>query len=1159
MKSLKNVKNKARELRSLILKEKADLFEGVKQFVLNSEHQIRVQAVPAYRIDYNQGELSIDDKKISYDENLDASPFERLLVIAHELGHLALHKRLTDKVPHVDPLSPYLNTGAPALARYNRLSREEIEADTFANEFVCPSGEILSEWENDDSATSKSLAEKYGFTESFVTARLSEGLYEKLLVDAIEEKKSDDKKKDDPSQYEAATHIETPALVNAGPGTGKTATLIMRMKYLLGKPIDGKSLPKQMIAKPYEMLILTFSNEAADELRSRIEDEFGPDVAEEMEITTFHGFGHSQLLSWESTLSEDFQILDESRQEELILQLLGKVECDSIFDLKKPEETARNAVRQICRLKERRISAEMLEAEIEKWEKADSTKTTEQTKAKDFLTLYRAYEKAKKKLEPEAVDFADLINIPLDLLEEKPELVKALRTKYKWVMVDEYQDVSRAVATLLGNICGDGNPPWVVGDMRQAIYLFCGAARENVSSFPDDFQKAKIFELETNYRSCDEVITVANQLAAMMECPELENTTAEFSERWKRGTQIVSISGESPVLKVAEADSDSAEYEGIAKQVNEWLKLKEIKPQDIAVLARRNKDVRNISLELGKRGIKATTTGLITPEGAAGDLAAVTTFLDGRAASLPRIVYALGRDKFKKSVLNAAIKYLSEKDKDENAAEVSSEVQELVDKVAALDAALNHLRFSGDAFAVICSFLFDGSDYLRLMLKEKDEAKRSLILSEILTTLSWAVGYRYSHTGIPPKESRIGFGQYFRSNLSTAKPNLIAPRPVTDAVQVMTCHASKGLEFPCVALVGQTLSLAKETNWLPPAFAPNKEEDTAQANALFFVGVTRAQRALFVSYAKTPKRTVTPLLEKWQQVHGIEVDNLERTFAEKEKTVLKQIWGKKQSGKKLSASSLGKGKCSILIYLEEFYGARFPTILKPIYPRFFADVRRSLEKIIRLSHELNRKLTGLEAEAIFKDIFNYEEVRSHPHYLPYNRRGINYVVSLAKDYNPEPRAVEFIEMENVIVNGDEELIPLRLDLIAHYRDEKEQTNAVLFRPESLEKPKNGKLADEIAWSKVKETNNHTSKKMPFVLLRKIDTKIQPWVFSGEDGKIYKLKWNRTTETMDGDADWANDRLRTFTDGKFEAEINEFFCDTKCKCRIPCPYWIEAIE
>lgn len=1143
MKSLKNVKKSAHQLRSVIASQSDDLFEGICKFVFD-EHKIRVRAVPSYELGGNQAELSVAELTLDYDETLDANAVERLLIVAHELGHLILHKRLTDTVVRVDPLSPYLNTGAPALARYNRRSREEIEADVFANEFVCPSEDLFSEWENDNSATSAILAEKYTFPEAFVKARLSEGLYEKLLINVIEAEKKEISKKDDPGQIEAATHIKTPALVNAGPGTGKTATLIMRMKYLLREPQN---------AKPYEMLILTYSNEAADELRSRIEEEFGADVAEEIEITTFHGFGHSFLLAHEFNLNEDYQILDESRQEELILDLLGKIECDSIFDLKKPDETARNCVRQICRLKERRINPELLEAAIEKWRNEKPEKSSEQTNATEFLSLFRGYEEAKAKLS--AVDFADLINLPLVSLENNPKLVEAVRAKYKWVMVDEYQDVSRAVALLLGNICGEDNPPWVVGDMRQAIYLFCGAARENISSFPDDFDNAKIFELETNYRSCDEVIEVANQLAELMECSEMEKAMAAFSNRWKRGTETFSLGDAGSVIGVAQADSDLAEYEGIAQQVKSWIK-QGVMAQDIAILARRNKDVRNISLELGKRDIKATTTGLITPEGSAGDLAAVATYLDGRQASLPRIVYALGRGKFEKSILNQAVELLGETDKNQTSPQISGELKILMDEVAALDICLNKLQHSGDAFSLICSFLFDGSQYLRSVLKEKDEAKQAIVLSEILTTLSWAVGYRYSHAKIPPKESRIGFGQYFRNNLSSAKPSLVAPRPVTDAVQVMTCHASKGLEFPCVILAGQTLSLARDTNWLPPAFEPTKEEDIAQSNALFFVGVTRARRALLVTYAKTPNRTVTPLLEKWQQVHDIPVQNWQSTKAEKETVVLNSIWGKKQSNKKLAAPSLSKGNCGILIYLEEFYGARFPTLLKPLYPRFFVAARSSLEKIIRQAHETNRKLTAEEAESIFKAVFSDEEVLSHPHYGAYNRRGINYAARLAADYLPEPPAVEFIEIEHVIGNSDEELLPLRLDMIAHFRDANGTSNAILFRPESLAKQKKGEFPKEISWSSIEST---TSKRMAFVLLRSIDSAIQPWVFSGEDGKVYKLKWNRNTETMDDDAAWAASRLRAFSDGNFESTINEFFCDTKCKCRVPCPHWMGAIE
>ncbi|MDQ4123245.1 MAG: UvrD-helicase domain-containing protein [Acidobacteriota bacterium] len=1141
MKSLKYVKNKAREFRLIIAEESTDPFEGIKKYLLK-KYGIVIRAVPSYEIDYSEGELSVGERTLYYDEELDKNPVQRLLVIAHEAGHLIIHKRLTDKVARIDPLSPYLNTGAPALARYNSRSREEVEADAFANEFVCPSEELFSEWRADRSASTKSLAEKYNFPEDFIKNRLAEGLYEIAIVHTPETEKEENPKEDDPTQIEVARHIGTPTLVNAGPGTGKTSTLIMKMKHLLG--VEG--------AKPYEMLVLTFSTEAAEELRSRIEEEFGAAIAGEVEITTFHGFGHAFLLAHGFNLEEDYPILDEARQEELVLELLGKVECDSFFDLKSPEETAHNCVRQICLLKERRISPEILEAEIEKWKKDDESKTIEQKEADEFLALFRAYEEAKEKLS--TVDFADLINIPLDLLENNPVLVAGMRAKYKWVMVDEYQDVSRSVASLLKNICGDANPPWVVGDLRQAIYLFCGASRENISNFSKDFKNPKIFELETNYRSCDEIIEVANQLADIMECSNKE--TNEFLKRWKRGTKITSFGNKDSVIKVAQADSDQAEYEGIARQVNSWIE-QGAKPQDIAVLARRNIDVRNISLALGKRGIKATTTGLITPEGAAGDLAAVSTFIDGRRASLPRIVYALGRDRFEKSDLNRAVENLSQINDNQNIAQENEKVKELMVEVARLDDCLGNLKHTGDAFSVICAFLFDGSDYLRHVLDVDDEAKRSLILSEIITSLSWAVGYRFSHAKTPPKDSRIGFGQYFRNNLSSAKPGLVAPRPVMDAVQVMTCHASKGLEFPCVVLAGQTLSLAKNSNWLPPALEPAKEDDIAQADALFFVGVTRAQRALLVSYAKTPRRTITPLLEKWIQLHSIQVENWEAEKASGITVTISPIWGGSQPKNKIAAPNLSKGKCGILIYLDDFYEAKFPTIIKPLYPRFFVAARTSMGKIIRQAQKLNRKLTSDEAEAIFKASFSDEEVLSHPHYKTYSRRGNKYVVGLAKDYSPEPRAVEFIDMEDVIGNKkEEELLPLRLDLIAHFRDDRGASHAILFRPEALGKPKNGELPKEITWSSIKE--NPTSKKLPFVLLRKVDPEIQPWVFSGEDGKVYKLKWNKITENMDEDADSAASQLRAFSSGNFEATINDFFCDNKCRNRIPCPHWMNAI-
>ena len=420
MRSLNHARQRARELRAEIGAGREGLFDRIKEYLLK-KHQIRVRAVPADEIDGNEAELSIPERLISYDERLDANPTKRLLAIAHELGHLALHhSRLTDPLSRVDPLLPalYLGTGAPALARYNRRAREEAQANAFANEFLCPSDEIFKEWLLDTTATSKTLAAARGLSEDFIRVQLVGGLYDRAYENTLEvEGEPRPVLDDDETQIEAATYMGSPALVNAGPGTGKTATLVMRIEHLR----------RVRTARPSQMLVLTFSNEAADELRERIEDEFDAETAEEMEITTFHSFGYSFLLTegHRIGLSEDITVLDEARQEEFLTNLLGKVDCDSIIDLKHPEETARYALRQICRLKERRVGPDKLKEELEKWRDDEPEQKAAQVKAQALLDLFCEYEKAKSDLS--VVDFADLIVKSLELLEQDSELLVGVR------------------------------------------------------------------------------------------------------------------------------------------------------------------------------------------------------------------------------------------------------------------------------------------------------------------------------------------------------------------------------------------------------------------------------------------------------------------------------------------------------------------------------------------------------------------------------------------------------------------------------------------------------------------------------------------------------------------------------------------------------------
>ena len=220
------------------------------------------------------------------------------------------------------------------------------------------------------------------------------------------------------------------------------------------------------------------------------------------------------------------------------------------------------------------------------------------------------------------IDFADLIALPIRILQQQQPLRQAYQDKYRWVLVDEYQDVSRSVAILLQQLCGPHNPPWVVGDTRQAIYRFRGAAPENVRQFDQDFPGARTFHLNTNYRSGPEIVRSANELAQLMDPADGSHGDPEA---WRCGTTFAAP--QTPAITIAAAPSDQAEHDGIAQQIDTWLQMG-IEPQDIAVLARRNIDVRHIVLTLGSHHFQATATGLISPEGAAGDLAAVVTLTD---------------------------------------------------------------------------------------------------------------------------------------------------------------------------------------------------------------------------------------------------------------------------------------------------------------------------------------------------------------------------------------------------------------------------------------------------------------------------------------------------------------------------------------------------
>jgi DNA helicase-2/ATP-dependent DNA helicase PcrA len=873
MRRFELARRRGRELRASFDVRPEELQTRLERY-LREKHKMTPRALSTDAMRKSKAEVLPRKGQLRYDEALNDKPVEKLFIFAHEAGHLDLHQRHIG--PHAIP-NPLRDSrfatsdGAGAIARYSPKDSEEVEANAFAKEFVCPADLVFADWRQDPTATPSSLAAKWGASEEIVQIQLAESLFGLFLKsDSAETVTRPHEISLNEAQCEAAEYLLGAAIVDAGPGTGKTSTLVARVDFLL----------RQKGVAPSHILVLTFSNEAADELRERIELRFDEETANAIEIHTFHSFGHARLLSNAQNLASTFRILDEIAQEELVAELLGKVECEKIITLRDPGETARLAVEQINYLKDRMYGeAELARAITELT--SDTGDSVVWQKAEQFLALFREYERAKYnpvKREFDAVDFADMILLTRETFRENAALVTAIRKQYQHVLVDEFQDVSPAMIKLLGQLCGEQNPPWVVGDIRQAIYRFRGAEPDrNLALFKQLFPKARSFDLRSNYRSCEPIINAANQMATLIASPE--HATGEYEAFWEVGASHQPFGD--PPIQILSANSDAAEQEGIAELVNQWREAG-VKAGEIAVLARRNIDVRNIVLTLGRRNIKATTAGLLTPEGAAGDLAAMLTLADAPKASLPRVIRALGVG-YESALLNEITGSLlaaeekdgidaarSNKSPSTSAADLIAEYERLFD-------CLHKQKHSSDAFALLCAFLFDGSDYLRRHLDNEDDTRKQLALCEIITTLTRAVDYRFTHPKIKPRESRLGFAQTFRYNLSGSKPITAAPRSNGDVIRVMTCHASKGLEFPVVIVAGQTINKdsRKERDWwLPPGLMPPGEEDRKQADSLLFVGLTRARSAAVITYAEAKtaggrKRDLPGLLGRWHSCYDI--------------------------------------------------------------------------------------------------------------------------------------------------------------------------------------------------------------------------------------------------------------------------------------------------
>ncbi len=360
-----------------------------------------------------------------------------------------------------------------------------------------------------------------------------------------------------PSQREAVEHIDGAMLILAGAGSGKTKTLTARLAYLVGEVgID-----------PANTLTLTFTNKAAAEMRERALKLMPTKVSYPPLLCTFHKFGLLFLKFHIEKLgrSNNFVIIDSDDKKRLLRSIAKELKID--------------------------LNLSFIASEISKYKNSLLTPEVVLEKAElpDYKKVAKIYEQYQANIEENnLVDFDDLLMLTYQILNENKELRRETSNRYKYIMVDEYQDTNELQFRLLEHLCSEHDNLCVVGDDDQSIYGWRGANIRNILEFADRFENTKTVKLETNYRSTEPILKAANAL--------IEHNSTRL------GKKLVSHKGEGKEVKLLHSLDESMEAKAIAHEIHDLIDSG-VDPDEIAVLYRINALSRSLEEGFTKEGL----------------------------------------------------------------------------------------------------------------------------------------------------------------------------------------------------------------------------------------------------------------------------------------------------------------------------------------------------------------------------------------------------------------------------------------------------------------------------------------------------------------------------------------------------------------------------
>lgn len=604
-------------------------------------------------------------------------------------------------------------------------------------------------------------------------------------------------------QQQAVRHTDGPLLIMAGAGSGKTRVLTHRIAYL----IDEKEVPSTNI------LAITFTNKAAREMRYRVGQLIGPEAGS-MWVSTFHSMCVRILRRDIERIgySRNFTIIDGTDQRSVMKQILKNLNLDP------KQYDPRAMLHQISNAKNELITPESFAA------------NTGNYYEQKVAEVYQAYQKMLRK--NQVLDFDDLIMETIHLFQRVPEVLHYYQRRFQYVHVDEYQDTNKAQYSLVKQLANRYQNLCVVGDSDQSIYRWRGADIQNILSFEKDYPNAKVIYLEQNYRSTRSILDAANHVIN-------HNLGRKPKKLWTEndaGNKILYYQGE----------SEREEAFFVTEKIQELIASNEFTPEDIAVLYRTNAQSRAVEDTLMKANMNYQVVGGLKfyERKEIKDLLAYLRLIANPDddISFERVVNVP-----KRGIGAASVEKLRDYGvkHDLSLFQVIDEVGQTGVSKRAQNALI--------AFQTFMSQLIQQQDFLTAtdmveqvleqtsyeeMLKQEKSLEAQSRLENISEFLTVTQDFEKN-----AEEDKTLVSFLTDLALIADIDRVDEEEEQEEAVTLMTLHSAKGLEFPVVFLIGM------EENIFPHSRTLMDEEEMAEERRLAYVGITRAEKRLFLTHA----------------------------------------------------------------------------------------------------------------------------------------------------------------------------------------------------------------------------------------------------------------------------------------------------------------------